>query len=55
MGASTQDHFIHVTLFTCMQFIVEAPIPDQDPIDNLYGVGILIRLGLNSYHTKKDS
>jgi hypothetical protein len=42
------NHFIHVTLFTCMQSIVEAPILDEAPIVNLQDIEISIKLGLNS-------
>ena len=38
-------HEVRTTLI--IPIIVEAPIPDHDPISNLKGTTILIRLGLN--------
>ena len=38
-----------------LRSIVEAPIPDQDPIDNLQGIGTSIKLGLNFNQVRTNS
>ena len=35
--------------------IVEVPIPDHDPIDNLHGIEILIKLGLKFDEAQTNS
>ena len=36
-------------------FVVEAPIPDQNPIANLYSSRIFIKLGLNFDQAKANN